>query len=83
MFVHVHIFLLNTEASVEILVKNIKAFLERFSVRSLKMGAIIQFLDELGLQDTKEKMAKLMKTVKVLKECVYVIGQEHSHNECF
>lgn len=29
------------------------------------MGAIIQFLDDLGLVKTKEKMAKLIKTVKV------------------
>ncbi|XP_053398719.1 uncharacterized protein LOC128556879 [Mercenaria mercenaria] len=50
--------------SLETLVDNIKRFLKRFSIRRIKMGQIIQFLDELGLDKTKQKMTTLMKTVK-------------------
>lgn len=60
-------------ASFEVFVEKIKAFLSRFSIRKLKMGAIIQFLDELNLQDTKVKMANLMKTIKVTV-CINVDG---------
>ncbi|XP_053390116.1 uncharacterized protein LOC128553035, partial [Mercenaria mercenaria] len=51
-------------ASLETLINNIKGFLKRFSIRRIKMGQIIQFLDDLGLDKTKEKMSQLMSTVK-------------------
>ncbi|KAL5015120.1 hypothetical protein ScPMuIL_009390 [Solemya velum] len=41
-----------------------KNFLKKFSIRSLKLGAIIEFMDFLGLDESKVKMANVMKTVK-------------------
>ncbi|XP_053398133.1 uncharacterized protein LOC128556594 [Mercenaria mercenaria] len=51
-------------ASLETLVANIKGFLKRFSIRRVKMGEIIQFLDKLELHETKQKMAALVKSIK-------------------
>ncbi|XP_060567959.1 uncharacterized protein LOC132726631 [Ruditapes philippinarum] len=49
--------------TLNILVTNIKEFLKRFSIRRIKLGTIVQLLDELKLQDTTEKMTKLIKDI--------------------
>ncbi len=36
-----------------------------FSVRKLKIGSILAFLDRLGLDDTKDQLVKVIQSVKV------------------
>jgi hypothetical protein len=40
--------------------------LEKFRLRDLKMGAIVSFLDELGLDESKIKMVQVIKRIKEL-----------------
>lgn len=65
------LFVFFSAASVDILISNVRAFLDRFSIRRLKMGEIIQFLKDLELEDTKTKMATLIKTIKVRHSSQY------------
>ncbi|KAK3102203.1 hypothetical protein FSP39_009587 [Pinctada imbricata] len=46
------------------LIQKADSFLQKFSLRRLKMGTIIEFLDILGLTDSKQKMADVIKTIK-------------------
>ncbi|XP_021353372.1 uncharacterized protein LOC110450253 [Mizuhopecten yessoensis] len=46
------------------LLKKADSFLKKFSLRRLRMGTIIEFLDRLGMDESKEKMANVIKTIK-------------------
>ncbi|KAK3589057.1 hypothetical protein CHS0354_008707 [Potamilus streckersoni] len=48
------------------LLKQTVAFLERFSIRRLKMGEIIFLLDFLQMTESRDKLAQLLKKVKLL-----------------
>ncbi|XP_045156811.2 uncharacterized protein LOC123523186 [Mercenaria mercenaria] len=77
---------LNT--TLDILVTSIKEFLQNFSIRRIKLGAIIQLLEELGLEDTKAKMAKLIIDIKEAvsnEECKspYHMTKQELENELF
>ncbi|XP_062616058.1 uncharacterized protein LOC134277763, partial [Saccostrea cucullata] len=55
------------------LLKAADKFLEKYNIRRLKFGTIIEFLDKLGMNESKEAMAKVMITIKELidnKPCV-------------
>ncbi|XP_052806223.1 uncharacterized protein LOC128235441 [Mya arenaria] len=52
------------DSAFKIMLENIKLFLKKLKIRQIKMGAIIDFLEELGLEKTKQGMADLMKIVK-------------------
>lgn len=52
-------------ASIETLLNNIKQFLQNFSLRRIKLGAVVDFLDDLELHETRDKFATLLKTIKV------------------
>ncbi|WAR05121.1 hypothetical protein MAR_020490 [Mya arenaria] len=51
-------------SSFKMMLENIQLFLKKFKIRKIKMGAIIDFLDEMDLHKTKEELADLMKTIK-------------------
>ena len=44
---------------------DIKAFLKNFSIRRLKMGQIIEFLDLLEMEESKNAFGALLKSVYV------------------
>eukprot|EP00105_Crassostrea_gigas_P044415 XP_019928563.1 PREDICTED: uncharacterized protein LOC105342369 [Crassostrea gigas] len=55
------------------LLKAADKFLQKFNIRRLKFGTIIEFLDKLGMDKSKKAMAKVMITIKELienKPCV-------------
>lgn len=47
------------------LLKAADKFLQKFNIRRLKFGTIIEFLDKLGMDKSKMAMAKVMITIKV------------------
>lgn len=47
------------------LLKAADKFLEKFNIRRLKFGTIIEFLDKLEMNKSKSAMAKVMITIKV------------------
>ena len=47
------------------LLKAADKFLEKFNIRRLKFGTIIEFLDKLEMNKSKTAMAKVMITIKV------------------
>ena len=49
--------------------------MKKFSLRRLKLGTIIEFLDIVGLHDSKLKMAEVIKTIKVWfhNKCLCVV----------
>ncbi|WAR06113.1 hypothetical protein MAR_021482 [Mya arenaria] len=57
-------FLKSIGSSFKTMLENIKVFLKKLKIRQMKMGDIIDFLDVLGLDKTKQGLANLMKTVK-------------------
>ncbi|CAG2196998.1 unnamed protein product [Mytilus edulis] len=48
------------------LIKKAEAFFEKFSLKKLKLGSIIEYLDRLGMTETKEKLAVVLKTIRDL-----------------
>jgi len=52
--------------SINRLIQNIKQFLQNFSIRRIKIGAVVDFLDDLDLKETKKTFAALMLTLKVI-----------------
>lgn len=49
------------------LIKKAEAFFEKFSLKKLKLGSIIEYLDRLGMTETKEKLAIVLKTIRVFQ----------------
>lgn len=49
------------------LIKKAEAFFEKFSLKKLKLGSIIEYLDRLGMTETKEKLAVVLKTIRVFQ----------------
>jgi hypothetical protein len=47
------------------LLKKADSFFKRFSLKRLKLGSIIEFLDQLGMTDSKQKLAEVLKSIKV------------------
>jgi hypothetical protein len=58
------------------LLKAADKFLQKFNIRRLKFGTIIEFLDKLGMVKSKEAMARVMITIKVCNH-----GQSDDHNQ--
>lgn len=56
------------------LLKAADKFLQKFNIRRLKFGTIIEFLDKLGMVKSKEAMARVMITIKVWK----LVSEIHS-----
>ena len=54
------------------LLKKADSFFKRFSLKRLKLGAIIGFLDQLGMTDSKNKLAEVLKSIKVIIYTFYV-----------
>ena len=54
------------------LLKKADSFFKRFSLKRLKLGAIIGFLDQLGMTDSKDKLAEVLKSIKVIIYTFYV-----------
>ncbi|XP_052090897.1 uncharacterized protein LOC127727822 [Mytilus californianus] len=48
------------------LLKKADSFMKRFSLKKLKLGDIIEFLDKLGMSDSKQKLAEVLKSIKKL-----------------
>ncbi|VDI70196.1 Hypothetical predicted protein [Mytilus galloprovincialis] len=48
------------------LLKKADSFMKRFSLKKLKLGDIIEFLDKLGMTDSKQKLADVLKSIKKL-----------------
>ena len=48
-----------------VLVENIGAFLDQFSISRITMGNIVSFIDLLELENTKTKLAQTLKTIQV------------------
>ena len=46
-------------------IEKTNAFMKKFSLKRLKMGSIINLLDKLKMRESKEKMSKVIKTIKV------------------
>lgn len=53
------------------LLKKADSFFKRFSLKRLKLGAIIGFLDQLGMTDSKDKLAEVLKSIKVIIYTLY------------
>lgn len=47
------------------LLKTADKFLEKFNIRRLKFGTIMEFLDRFNMQTSKDAMARVMKGIKV------------------
>lgn len=47
------------------LLKAADKFLEKFSIRRLKFGTIMEFLEKFNMQSSKEAMARVFKEIKV------------------
>ena len=62
---NVNIVILGVGASLNNLLGNIKHFLKNFSIRRVKMGQIIEFLELLDMQESKNAMADLFKSILV------------------
>jgi hypothetical protein len=54
------------------LLKKADSFFKRFSLKRLKLGAIIGFLDQLGMTDSKDKLAEVLKSIKVIIYTFYI-----------
>jgi len=50
---------------INMLIEKTNAFMQKFSLKRLKMGSIINLLDKLKMRESKEKMSKVIKTIKV------------------
>ncbi|KAL5014181.1 hypothetical protein ScPMuIL_008451 [Solemya velum] len=53
-----------------------KNFLQKFSIWGLKLGSIVDFMDFLGLNESKVKMTNVMKTVK------RIVDNKPCYNPC-
>ena len=60
------------------LLGNIKAFLKNFSIRRIKLGQIIEFLELLDMQESKSAMADLFKSILV---SINEINNIHYYNQ--
>lgn len=47
------------------LLKTADKFLEKFNIRRLKFGTIMEFLDRFNMQTSKDAMARVMRGIKV------------------
>jgi hypothetical protein len=47
------------------LIKKADSFFKKFSLKRLKLGSIIEFLDQLGMTESKKNLAKVLKSIKV------------------
>ena len=47
------------------LMKKADSFFKKFSLKRLKLGNIIEFLDQLGMTESKKSMAEVLKSIKV------------------
>ena len=41
------------------------SFFKKLSLKRLKLGTILNFIDKLGMKDSAKKIAEVMKTIKV------------------
>ncbi|XP_063399953.1 uncharacterized protein LOC134684587 [Mytilus trossulus] len=48
------------------LLKKAKAFMKKFSIKRLKIGSIVNLLDKLNMYESKQKMNKVLGTIKRL-----------------
>ncbi|CAG2211662.1 unnamed protein product [Mytilus edulis] len=56
----------NIKDAFSVLLKKANSFLKKFSLKKLRMGTIIDFLDKLGMDESKVQMAGVIKTIKRL-----------------
>ncbi|XP_052083601.1 uncharacterized protein LOC127720901 [Mytilus californianus] len=56
----------NIKDAFSVLLKKANSFLKKFSLKKIRMGTIIDFLDKLGMDESKEQMAGVIKTIKRL-----------------
>jgi hypothetical protein len=54
-----------SEANLETFTNDIKGFLNRFDIHRVKLGDVVTILDEKGGAEMKEKLAQLVKIIKV------------------
>lgn len=58
---------------IDVLVETTEAFLEHLSINRITMGNLVSFIEKIGLEDTKTKLAKTLKAIQVsnivLKYC--------------
>ncbi|XP_052081230.1 uncharacterized protein LOC127719255 [Mytilus californianus] len=57
---------LNVQDPFSVLLKKADSFLQKFSLKKLKMGSIIDFLGKLKMDESKKKLAVVLTTVKKL-----------------
>ncbi|CAC5381353.1 unnamed protein product [Mytilus coruscus] len=57
---------LNFKDPFSVLLKKADSFLQKFSLKKLRMGSIIDFLGKLKMNESMQKLAAVMKTVKKL-----------------
>lgn len=55
------------------LMKKADSFFKKFSLTRLKLGSIIEFLDLLGMTESKQKLAEVLKTIKVLIQSLHEV----------
>ena len=48
------------------LIARADSFFKRFSLKRLTLGSIIEFLDQLGMTDSKKSLAEVLKSIKKL-----------------
>lgn len=58
-----------TFLALKALFKKPAAFMKKFSVRNLKLGALLDIMDILGLDDSQQKMADVIQLIKVRVAC--------------
>ena len=62
----VFVFQINlAETMIDVLVDKTEAFLEHLSISRITLGNIVSFIELLGLDETKTKLADTLKTIQV------------------
>ncbi|CAC5401161.1 unnamed protein product [Mytilus coruscus] len=56
----------NIKDAFSVLLKKADSFMKKFSLKKIKLGSIINFFDKLGMDESTEKMAEVIKTFKRL-----------------
>ena len=73
---NIHLIIFYLSGPFATLMKKADSFMQKFSLRRLKMGTIIEFLTKLGMTDSRAKFVTAIKTLQVkslLATYLYVI----------
>jgi hypothetical protein len=62
---NIHLIIFYLPGPFATLMKKADSFMQKFSLRRLKMGTIIEFLTKLGMTDSRAKFVTAIKTLQV------------------